>query len=50
MIFSMESRAMSDKLLISLFGLTISADSIYAIVAAVVVIIAVMVVRRPTSR
>ena len=35
----MESRAMSDKLLINLFGLTISADGIYAIVAAVVVLV-----------
>ena len=43
--FSMESRAMSDKLLINLFGLTISADGIYAIVAAVIII--VLVVARP---
>jgi hypothetical protein len=42
----MESHAMSDKLLINLFGLIISADGIYAIVAAVVIII-VLVVARP---
>ena len=35
----MESRAMSDKLLISFLSLTISADGIYAIVAAVVVVL-----------
>lgn len=35
---------MSDKLLINLFGLIISADGIYAIVAAVVII--VLVVKR----
>ena len=34
---------MSDKLLINLYGLTISADGIYAIVAAVIV----LVVARP---
>jgi hypothetical protein len=44
----MESRAMSDKLLINLFGLTISADGIYAIVAAVVII--VLVLARPQPR
>jgi len=41
----MESRAMPDKLLINLFGLTISADGICAIVAAVIII--VLVVARP---
>jgi hypothetical protein len=39
----MESRAMSDKLLINLFGLIISADGIYAIVAAVIIIVLVVV-------
>jgi hypothetical protein len=39
------SRVMPDKLLISLFGLTISADGICAIVAAVIII--VLVVARP---
>jgi hypothetical protein len=43
----MESRAMSDKLLINLFGLTVSADGIYAIVAAVII---VLVVARRQSR
>ena len=36
---------MSDNLLINLFGRTISADGIYAIVAAVIII--VLVVARP---
>jgi hypothetical protein len=45
--FSMESRAMSDKLIINLFGLTISADGIYAIVAAVIIIVLVLARRQP---
>jgi hypothetical protein len=45
--FSMESHAMSDKLLINLFGLTISADGIYAIVAAVIIIVFVLARRQP---
>jgi hypothetical protein len=42
----MESHAMSDKLLINLFGLTISADGIYAIVAAVIIIVLVLARRQ----
>jgi hypothetical protein len=34
----MESRVMSDKLLTDLWGATISADGIYAIAAAVIII------------
>lgn len=44
-VFSMESRAMSDKLLINLFGLTISADGIYAIIGAVIIVVVLIVVR-----
>lgn len=47
MFFQMESRAMSDKLLINLFGLTISADGIYAIVAAVIIIVLVLARQQP---
>jgi hypothetical protein len=43
----MESCAMSDKLLINLFGLIISADGIYAIVAAVIIIVLVLTRRQP---
>jgi hypothetical protein len=43
----MESYAMSDKLLINLFGLIISADGIYAIVAAVIIIVLVLTRRQP---
>jgi hypothetical protein len=42
----MESHAMSDKLFINLFGLTISADGTYAIVAAVIIIIGLVLARR----
>ena len=38
---------MPDKLLINLFGLTISADGIYAIGAAVIIIVLVLVRRQP---
>lgn len=38
---------MSDKLLINLFGLIISADGIYAIVAAVIIIVLVLTRRQP---
>jgi hypothetical protein len=40
-----EPRMSSDKLLIDLFGLTISADGTYAIIAAVIII--VLAVARP---
>jgi len=40
----------SDKLLINLFGLTISADGTYAIVAAVIIIIIALVLARPQPR
>jgi hypothetical protein len=43
----MESYAMSDKLLINLFGLIISADGSYAIVAAVIIIALVLARRQP---
>jgi hypothetical protein len=43
----MESCAMSDKLFINLFGLIISADGIYAIVAAVIIIVLVLTRRQP---
>jgi hypothetical protein len=46
MFFQMESRAMSDELLINLFGLTINADGIYAIVAAVIIIVLVLARRQ----
>jgi hypothetical protein len=46
MFFQMESRAMSDKLLINLFGLIISADGIYAMVAAVIIIVLVLARRQ----
>ncbi|WP_426527189.1 hypothetical protein [Bradyrhizobium sp. McL0615] len=36
---------MSDKLLINLFGLTISADGIYAIIGAVIIVVVLIVVR-----
>jgi hypothetical protein len=38
---------MSDKLLIHLWGATISADGIYAIVAAVIIIVLVLAQRLP---
>ena len=37
---------MSDKLLINLFGLIISADGIYAMVAAVIIIVLVLARRQ----
>ena len=46
MFFQMESRAMSDKLLINFFGLIISADGIYAMVAAVIIIVLVLARRQ----
>ena len=36
---------MSDKLLINLFGLTISADGIYAVTGAVIIVVMLVVVR-----
>jgi hypothetical protein len=41
-----EPRMSSDKLLINLFGLIISADGIYAIVAAVIIVVLVVARRR----
>jgi hypothetical protein len=38
---------MSDKLLIDFWGVTISADGIYAIVAAVIIIVFVVARRQP---
>jgi hypothetical protein len=43
----MESWRMSDKLLIDLFGLVITANGIYAIAAAVII---VFIVARPPPR
>ncbi len=37
---------MSDKLLITLFGMTINADGIYAIAAAVIIVLIVAARRR----
>jgi hypothetical protein len=45
MFFNGELRMSSDKLLINLFGLIISADGIWAIVAAVIIVL--LVVARP---
>jgi hypothetical protein len=42
----MESCVMSDKLLVNLWGATVSADGVWAIGAAVVIILAVVFARR----
>jgi hypothetical protein len=42
----MESCVMSDKLLVSLWGASINADGVWAIGAAVVIILVVALVRR----
>jgi hypothetical protein len=42
----MESYAMSDKLLVNLWGASISADGVWAIGAAVIIILVVALVRR----
>ena len=42
---SMESLAVTDKLLIDLWGLTISADGVYAIGAAVIIVVALLLTR-----
>jgi hypothetical protein len=40
---------MSDKLFIDLWGATISADGIYAIAAAVIIVLAVLLAKRRAS-
>jgi hypothetical protein len=42
----MESYAMSDKLLVNLWGATISADGVWAIAAAVVIVLVIAWTRR----
>ena len=42
----MESYAMSDKLLVNLWGATISADGVWAIDAAVVIVLVIAWTRR----
>jgi hypothetical protein len=42
----METYAVSDKLSVALWGASISADGIYAIAAAVVIVVAVLATRR----
>jgi hypothetical protein len=44
----MESCVMSDKLLVNLWGASISADGVWAIGAAVIIILVVTLVRRRT--
>ena len=39
--FSMESYVMADKLLVNLWGASISADGVWAIAAAVVIVLAI---------
>lgn len=42
----MESCVMSDKLLVNLWGATISADGVWAIGAAVVIVVIIAIARR----
>jgi hypothetical protein len=44
----MESCVMSDKLLVNFWGASISADGVWAIGAAVIIILVVTLVRRRT--
>jgi hypothetical protein len=42
----MESHVMSDKLLVNLWGASISADGVWAIAAAVLIVIVIALARR----
>jgi hypothetical protein len=42
----MENRVMSDKLLVNLWGASISADGVWAIGAAVVIVLVIALARR----
>jgi hypothetical protein len=46
LVFSMESLAMRNRLQVSFWGLHLSADGIFAIVAALVIVIAILVASR----